>query len=66
MRRVIALDQILKNRTRLPQSDVSIGIVDRWQPTVGVDGEVIRFFDIRERNGNCVVRKAEFPREWRL
>ena len=63
--RVVALDEILDNGTGLPESDVRIGVVDGWQATVGIDGEVLRGFDMLELDSRVnVVRKAEFLEDY--
>ena len=61
--RVVAIDQILDNGTGLPQSNAGIGVVDGWQPTVGINGDVLGLLDIRERNSVDLIWKAEFLQE---
>ena len=58
--RVVALDEILDDGTGLPQGDVGVGVVDGWEPTVGVDGEVFGLLDIGESDGDDFVRETEF------
>jgi len=57
---VVNFDQILDNGTRFPESEVGIWVMDGWQPAVGVDGEILRFLDIRQRGCDYFVRKIEF------
>ena len=43
-----------------PERDAGVGVVDGWEPAVGVDGQVLGLLDVRERNGDYFVREVEF------
>jgi len=49
--RVVALDEVLDDGARLPDGDAGVGVVDGWEPAVGVDGEVLGLLDVCHRDG---------------
>ena len=49
---VIVIDEIFNNCARLPQGDAGVGVMDRWQAAIRVDGNVFGPLNICEWDGN--------------
>ena len=68
--RVVLVGDVLEDSTRLPQSDVRVGVVNSWHAPVGVDGEVFGLLEVGEPDILNLVGDAEFPKDhgdfWRV
>jgi len=50
---------LLVDSPRLPESDVGVGIMEGWNATIDVDGEVLGILDRREGNRDGFVGNAQ-------
>ena len=57
---VVLLHEVLDDSARLEQRQVGVGVVDRGQAAVGVDGRVLRFLDVGEGDVLDLVGQPEF------
>lgn len=56
---VVVLDKILDNGTRLPQSQVGVGILDGWETSIGVDFGKGVFLGVADQDLNPRLEKKE-------
>lgn len=59
MVRVVPVDEIQDDGARLSQRDICVGILDRWQPAVRVDGHVGGPLDVAKGDLYDLMRDIE-------
>lgn len=63
--RVVLVDQVQQDGARLPQRDARVGVLDRGDPPVRVDRDVVGLFDVAEGDWRDLVGDAEFFEDYR-
>jgi len=58
--RYLKLKHLLVDCARFPKSDVGVRVMQCWDATIDIDGEILGILDSRKRNRNGFIGQAQF------